>query len=87
MFTPSEDIEDRLNEIQVDLTILLAILRTRYVQPRLPIPKAGNLHLAFRFAGTRMVGVVGLGRYIAGAQQSKNERDRRISYTSYIVAT
>ncbi|KAG8957816.1 hypothetical protein FRC05_009569 [Tulasnella sp. 425] len=50
LFTPTEDLLDRANEISTDTTILLAILQTRYLAPRLPVPKAGHLHLAFEFA-------------------------------------
>ncbi|KAG8911346.1 hypothetical protein FRC01_005762 [Tulasnella sp. 417] len=50
LFTPTEDLIHRANEISTDTAILLAILQTRYLAPRLPLPKAGQLHLAFEFA-------------------------------------
>ncbi|KIO22284.1 hypothetical protein M407DRAFT_79390 [Tulasnella calospora MUT 4182] len=50
LFTPTEDLLHRANEISTNTAILLAILQTRYLAPRIPVPKASQLHLAFEFA-------------------------------------
>ncbi|KAJ7717647.1 hypothetical protein B0H16DRAFT_1475969 [Mycena metata] len=64
LFTPSndedEDSEDEGDaegdllakeaQLRLDLAILEAIKSTRYLQGRTPVPKSGNLHLAWEYA-------------------------------------
>jgi hypothetical protein len=52
IFSPTEDLDDRLQEINLDTATLITILQSRYLRARLPVPKAGNIHLAFQFAET-----------------------------------
>ncbi|THU98107.1 hypothetical protein K435DRAFT_661587 [Dendrothele bispora CBS 962.96] len=45
------DFQDHLRQFCFDTTVLLALLQTRYLQPRYRIPKYGNLHtLAWAYA-------------------------------------
>jgi hypothetical protein len=51
IFTPPPDLETACQQFDVDLRSILAILETRYLHgDRHPIPKAGNLHLAWEYA-------------------------------------
>lgn len=52
-FNPDDDLDDRIRHSNVDIASLLLILQLRYIAPRIPVPKAGSLHLAFEFADIR----------------------------------
>ena len=47
---PHSSAEIILNDLVQDFAILSALQTTRYLQARNPVPKAGNLHLAWEFA-------------------------------------
>lgn len=42
--------DSQCERLQLDLLLFEHIRTTRYINPRLPIPKCGNLHLAFEYA-------------------------------------
>jgi hypothetical protein len=47
---PFEDIEEAFHWLNIDLATLFALQNTRYFNPRPPVPKAGNLQLAWKYA-------------------------------------
>lgn len=51
IFLPPEDFDAFCIEYQLDLQIIHLILQTRYLRARENVPKAGNLHLAWHYAG------------------------------------
>ena len=50
VFQPYVDLEAASQQLFNDATILLALQETRYLQARIPVPKAGNIHLAWEYA-------------------------------------
>jgi hypothetical protein len=49
-FCPPEALQDALDLQAADIGTLLSILRTRYLKPRISVPKCGQLHLAWEYA-------------------------------------
>lgn len=47
---PANNFEEDPEELQRDLSLILLVLHTRYLHPRLPVPKSGSLQLAFHYA-------------------------------------
>jgi hypothetical protein len=50
LFTPFRDLEEACHQFGVDINTIIAIEQTRYLNGRHPVPKAGNLHLAWQYA-------------------------------------
>jgi hypothetical protein len=50
VFQPYVDFEAASQQLFNDATVLLALQETRYLQARIPVPKAGNIHLAWEYA-------------------------------------
>ncbi|KAG6897142.1 hypothetical protein C0992_003800 [Termitomyces sp. T32_za158] len=50
IYTPFESLEEACIQFILDLVTILAIEESRYLNSQLPVPKAGNLHLAWEFA-------------------------------------
>lgn len=48
--SPPDDADEATRQLQMDLAILDAIKNTRYLRARDPVPKSGNLHLAWNYA-------------------------------------
>lgn len=48
--SPTTDLQELARRASLDAATLLALTQIRYLQPRIPVPKAGNLHLAFLYA-------------------------------------
>lgn len=50
LFTPFRDLEEACQQFGIDVNTIIMIEQTRYLNGRHPIPKAGNLHLAWQYA-------------------------------------
>jgi hypothetical protein len=50
IFTPFSSLEEACQQFDLDIATILSIEQTRYLNPRYPIPKAGNIHLAWEYA-------------------------------------
>jgi hypothetical protein len=50
LFTPFRDLEEACHQFGVDINTIIAIEETRYLNGRHPVPRAGNLHLAWQYA-------------------------------------
>ena len=47
---PPEALEDLAQQLNIDISCILAIRQTRYLQGRSPVLKSGTLHLAWEYA-------------------------------------
>jgi hypothetical protein len=47
---PPKSLEEHVRTLQLDITILLFLIQTRYLRDRSRVLKAGNLHLAWEYA-------------------------------------
>ena len=50
LFTPFHDLEEACQQFGIDANTITMIEQTQYLNGRHPIPKAGNLHLAWQYA-------------------------------------
>ncbi|GLB45647.1 hypothetical protein LshimejAT787_2500390 [Lyophyllum shimeji] len=50
IFMPFESLEEACQQFDLDLATILAVEETRYLNRRSPVPKAGNLHLAWVYS-------------------------------------
>jgi hypothetical protein len=50
LFTPFRDLEEACHQFGVDINTIIAIEQTCYLNGCHPVPKAGNLHLAWQYA-------------------------------------
>jgi hypothetical protein len=47
---PDHDLEQITENLNFDISVILAIRNTRYLQTRLKVPKSGSLHLAWEYS-------------------------------------
>jgi hypothetical protein len=50
LFTPFCDLEEACQQFGIDVDTIIAIEQTQYLNGHHPVPKAGNLHLAWQYA-------------------------------------
>ncbi|KAG2068051.1 hypothetical protein BDR04DRAFT_1210213, partial [Suillus decipiens] len=52
LFQPEVTLEEAAAQLHCDLSCILAIQQTRYLQERSPVAKAGTLHIAWEYANS-----------------------------------
>ena len=50
IFQPPQTLEDLAQELDVDISSILAICQARYLQSQSPVAKSASLHLAWKYA-------------------------------------